>query len=230
MPGDHGDAQLAKLLGVPIGLTVIPENTHDGKHMRESFGQAHKDLIDGSTMIFDAGANNKTVLDTIVEDSMHCLIRKHFNKSDDAILAGFSEEGGECIDAGNGEYCLKRVFPSRVNCYFFSREFRNLKNKGVEKRARKKLKEAKDLQRDLEQGKKLNKRYQIDNVLIKATSHSRRSSPKSPRRRRRSASSWRRAPRAGRSSSAWSRTGTWTRVKRGPSTGPRTWRKSCSRR
>lgn len=34
---------------------------------------------------------------------------------------------------------------------------------------KKKLKEAKDLQNDLEHGKKLKKKYQIDNVLIKAT-------------------------------------------------------------
>ena len=164
-----GVAQLAKPLGVPIGLTVMPGNTHDGKHMLETFGQVREDLTDGSTMIFDAGANNKTVLDEIVEDSKHYLTRKRFNKSDDAILAGFSEETWECIDAEKGEYCLKRTFPSRVNYYFFSRELCDLEKKGVEKRARKKLKEAKDLQRDLEQGKRLKKRYQIDNVLIKAT-------------------------------------------------------------
>ena len=164
-----GVAQQAKPLGVPIGLTVEPGNTHDGRHMLRTFGQVRNDLSEGSTMIFDAGANNKTVLDTIVEDGKHYLTRKRFNRSDDAILAGFSEDAWECIDAEKGEYCLKRVFPSRVNYYFFSRELRDLERKGVEKRARKKLKEAKDLQRDLEQGRKLRKRYRIDNVLIKAT-------------------------------------------------------------
>ena len=44
-----------------------------------------------------------------------------------------------------GEYCLKRAFLSRVNYYFFSRELRDLEKKGVMKRARKKLEEAKDL-------------------------------------------------------------------------------------
>ena len=164
-----GVAQLAKPLGVPIGLTVEPGNTHDGRHMLRTFGQVRNDLSEGSTMIFDAGANNKTVLDTIVEDEKHYLTRKRFNRSDDAILAGFSEDAWECIDAEKGEYCLKKIFPSRVNYYFFSRELRDLERKGVEKRARKKLKEAKDLQRDLEQGRKLRKRYRIDNVLIKAT-------------------------------------------------------------
>ena len=164
-----GVAQLAKPLGVPIGLTVEPGNTHDGRHMLRTFGQVRNDLSEGSTMIFDAGANNKTVLDTIVEDGKHYLTRKRFNRSDDAILAGFSEDAWECIDAEKGEYCLKKIFPSRVNYYFFFRELRDLERKGVEKRARKKLKEAKDLQRDLEQGRKLRKRYRIDNVLIKAT-------------------------------------------------------------
>ena len=104
-------------------------------------------------MIFDAGANKKTVLDTVVEDGRHYLTRKRFNKSDDAILTRFSEDAWECIDVEKGEYCFKKVFSSRVNYYFFSRELRDLERKGVEKRARKKLK----------------KYYQIDNVLIKAT-------------------------------------------------------------
>lgn len=164
-----GVAQLAKPLGVPIGLTVEPGNTHDGRHMLRTFRQVRNDLSEGSTMIFDAGANNKTVLDTIVEDGKHYLTRKRFNRSDDAILAGFSEDAWECIDAEKGEYCLKKIFPSRVNYYFFSRDLRDLERKGVEKRARKKLKEDKDLQRDLEQGRKLRKRYRVDNVLIKAT-------------------------------------------------------------
>ena len=76
-----GVAQLAKPLGVPIGLTIMPGNTHDGKHMLETFSQVREDLTDGSTMIFDAGANNKDVLDTIVEDSKHYLTRKRFNRS-----------------------------------------------------------------------------------------------------------------------------------------------------
>ena len=100
-----GISKLAKPLGVPIGLTVMPGNTHDGKHMLETFGQVREDLPEGSTMIFDAGANNKTVLDTIVEDGKHYLTKKRFNRSDDAILAGFSEdmwrEFGTC---GSGIY------------------------------------------------------------------------------------------------------------------------------
>ena len=75
-----GDARLAKPLGVPIGLTVEPGNTHDGKHMMRTFGQVRKDLTGGSTMIFDAGANNKAVLDMVVEDG------EHFNPLNEAVL------------------------------------------------------------------------------------------------------------------------------------------------
>lgn len=103
-----GVAQQAKPLGVPIGLTVEPGNTHDGRHMLRTFGQVRNDLSEGSTMIFDAGANNKTVLDTIVEDGKHYLTRKRFNRSDDAILAGFSEDAWECIDAEKGSTASRR--------------------------------------------------------------------------------------------------------------------------
>lgn len=164
-----GIAQLAKPLGVPVGMTVMPGNTHDGKHMKATYGQVKDDLSDGSTMIFDAGANQKDVLDGIIGDRKHFLTRKRLNKSDDKLFGSFSEDTWECIDAEKGEYCLKKVFPSRVNYYFFSRELRDLELKGVEKKVKKKLKEAKDLQNDLEHGKKLKKKYQIDNVLIKAT-------------------------------------------------------------
>ena len=107
-----GIAQLAKLMGVPIGLTVMPGNTHDGRNMMETFGQVKDDLTRGSTRIFDAGANNKTVLDAIVGDGKHYLTGKRFNKSDDTILAGFSEDSWECIDVEKGEYCFKKVFSS----------------------------------------------------------------------------------------------------------------------
>ena len=120
-------------------------------------------------MVFDAGVNQKDVLDAIIVDRKHFLTRKRLNKSDDMIFAGFSEDSWESLDVEKGEYCLKKVFPSRVNYYFFSWELRELEMKGVEKKVKKKLKEAKDLQNDIEKGKKLKKRYQIDNVLIKTT-------------------------------------------------------------
>jgi transposase len=164
-----GVSQLAKPVGVPIGMTVMPGNTHDGNHMLHTYEQVRRDLKEGSKMIFDAGASQKDVLDTIVGDGKHFLTKKELNKSDDIIFAEFSEDKWECLDKEKGEYCLKRKFPSRVNYYFFSLEIRDLEFIGIEKRVQKKLKEARDLQNDIEKGKKLKKKYQISNVLIKAT-------------------------------------------------------------
>ena len=164
-----GIAQLAEPLCVPVGMTVMPGNMNDGKHMRTTYDQVREDLTEGSTMIFDAGANRKDILDMIVGDGGHFLTRKRLNKSDDAIFARFSEETWELMNSEKGEYCLKKKFPSRVNYYFFSEELKELEMKGVDKKVRKKLKEAKELRNDLEKGKKLKKRYQIDNILIKAT-------------------------------------------------------------
>ena len=72
--------------------------------------------------IFDPGANNKTVLEKIVEDSKHYLTRKRFNKSDDAILAGFLEESWECIDAEKG-ILSQEGLSVEVNYYFFPGSF-----------------------------------------------------------------------------------------------------------
>ncbi len=163
-----GISQLAKPVGVPIGMTVMPGNTHDGKHMLHTYDQVRRDLKEGSTIIFDAGASQKDVLETVTGDGKHFLTRKDLNKSDDAVFAGFSPDAWECLDADKGEYCMKRKFPSRVNYYFFSRELMDLELKGVEKRISKKLKEAKSLQEDLDKGRKMKKRYRISNVLIDA--------------------------------------------------------------
>ncbi len=54
-----GVAQLAKPLGVPIGLTVEPGSTHDGRHMLRTFGQVRSDLSEGSTTIFDTGPTTR---------------------------------------------------------------------------------------------------------------------------------------------------------------------------
>lgn len=53
-------------------------------------------------MMFDVGGNSMTVLDTIVEDGKHYLTRKRFNRNNDTILAGFSEDKWACIDSGRG--------------------------------------------------------------------------------------------------------------------------------
>jgi len=163
-----GIAQAAKPLCIPIGLTVMPGNTHDSKHMVHSYEQVKGDLGPGKNMVFDAGANCKDILDSIIADGNNFLTRKKLNKSDDKLFRSFSEDTWECVDGEKGEYCLKKRFPSRVNYYFYSRELYDLNMAARVKKADKLYREAVSLQKDLDNGKKLKRRYQIGNDLIEA--------------------------------------------------------------
>jgi len=163
-----GVAQAAKPLCIPLGLTVMPGNTHDSKHMAHSYGQVKGDLRKDTTMIFDAGANCKDVLDSIVDDGNNFLTRKKLNRSDDKLFGSFSKDTWECVDADKGEYCLKKRFPSRVNYYFYSQELYDLNMAARVKKADKLYREAVSLQKDLDDGKRLKKRYRIGNDLIEA--------------------------------------------------------------
>ena len=66
------------------------------------------DLRKDTTMIFDAGANCKDILDQIVDDGNNFLTRKKLNKSDDKLFESFSKDTWECVDEEKGEYCLKK--------------------------------------------------------------------------------------------------------------------------
>jgi len=164
-----GVAQLSKPYRVPIGMTVMPGNAHDGNHMKATYGEVKGDMAEGSTAVFDAGANQKDVTDAIVGDGFHFVTRRKHSSSVAGVYATFPGEGWECLDGERGEHCKKVVYPSRVNYYYHSRELHELEMLGVERRARKKYEEAKSLQRDIEGGKRLKKRYEIGNPLIKAT-------------------------------------------------------------
>ena len=70
------------------------------------------------------------------------------------------------IDAKKGIRGVKFLKPNSVNYLFFSR---NLQKEQLESRARKilrKIHEAKDIQTSIDQGKKLPKRFRINNLLI----------------------------------------------------------------
>lgn len=87
-----GVSQLAKPIAVPMGMTVMQGNTHDAKHMKETYGQVASDLTVGSTMIFDVVANSKPILDMITDDGKYFLTRKRLNRSDDRLFSEFSED------------------------------------------------------------------------------------------------------------------------------------------
>jgi len=164
-----GIAQLAKPLCIPVGMTVMPGNTHDSKHMIHSYDQVKDDIGTGRTMIFDAGANCKDILDRMIDDGNNFLTRKKLNVSDDKLFDSFSKDSWQCIDPEREEYCLVKRFPSRVNYYFFSRELYDLNISARRKKADKLYGEAVSLQNDLDRGKKLKKRFLIGNDLIEAS-------------------------------------------------------------
>ena len=79
-------------------------------------------LAPGSLVVFDRGANDKNNLERIELNRNDYLTAKKLNVSDDAVFQTFDPERWERIDVDTGVYALKRVFPSRVNYYFFSQK------------------------------------------------------------------------------------------------------------
>ncbi len=116
--------------------------------------------------MFDRGANDKSNLDRIELDGKDYLTAKKLNVSDDAVFQAFSKDDWECIDSESGVYALKRVFPSRVNYYFFSEKLKNGHLKSRRRKAERLLVEAVAIQNSLDRGKKLPKRFRINNPLV----------------------------------------------------------------
>lgn len=169
-PGERqltlGAAQLAPPYDVPIGLTIEAGNLNDQAHMRSTYGQVRRLLAPGSLVVFDRGANDKTNLDRIELDDNDYLTAKKLNVSDDAVFQAFSKDDWECIDAESGVYAVKRTFPSRVNYYFFSEKLKNDHLKSRRRKAERLLAEAVAIQNSLDRGKKLPKRFRINNPLV----------------------------------------------------------------
>jgi len=169
-PGERqltlGAAQLAPPYDVPIGLTVEAGNINDQAHMKATYGQGRRLLEPGSLIVFDRGANDEENIDRIELDGNDYLMAKKLNSSDDAVFHSFSENGWECIDAEDGVYALKRTFPSRVNYYFFSEKLKSDHLKSRRRKAERLLAEAVAIQKSLDHGKKLPKRFRINNPLV----------------------------------------------------------------
>ena len=169
-PGERqltlGAAMLAPPYDVPIGMTVEAGNVNDQTHMRATYGQVRRLLQPGSLVVFDRGANDKSNLERIELDGNDYLTAKKLNTSDDAVFGSFSKASWECIDAGDGVYALKKTFPSRVNYYFFSEKLKKDHLKSCRKKAERLLAEAKAIQASLDKGRKLPKRFRINNPLV----------------------------------------------------------------
>lgn len=139
---------------------------NDQAHMKATYGQVRRLLESGSVVVFDRGANDKPNLDRIELDGNDYLTAKKLNVSDDAVFQAFSEDAWECIDSESGVYAVKRTFPSRVNYYFFSEKLKNDHLKSLRHKAERLLAEAVAIQNSLDKGKRLPKRFRINNPLV----------------------------------------------------------------
>ena len=161
-----GLSELANPVNIPIGLTANPGNVNDQKHFRHTYNQIKYHLRKGSRIVFDKGANSRENLDLIIADRMKYLTAKKLNKSDDKRIRKFSKENAELIDEDKGIYGIKHPFPSRIDYFYFSE---SLKEKQLEAKLRKALrllKEAREIQKSIDNNKKLPKKFQIRNALI----------------------------------------------------------------
>ena len=159
-----GVAQLAPPVGVPIGMTVEAGNVNDQEHFRRTYDQVRSVLKEDSLIVFDKGANDKKNLDGIVLDSNDYLTSKKLNKSDDKVFASFDANVWERVD--DGVFALKREFPSRINYYFFSEKLKSEHLASRRRKAERLLAEARAIQNSLDGGRKLPKRFRINNPLV----------------------------------------------------------------
>jgi hypothetical protein len=99
-------------------------------------------------------------------DNLQYMTAKKLNKSDDRIISRFWNYSPVTIDVEKGIHGIKIVKPNSVNYLFFSK---NLQKEQLESRARKilrQIREAKDIQKSIDHGKKLPTRFRINNLLI----------------------------------------------------------------
>lgn len=162
-----GISELAKPINVPIGMTVKPGNVNDQVHFDDTFGQVENRLRKGSMVVFDQGANRKENLDRIEHSKLKYLTARQINKSDEATwIKDFDKTKAELVDERYGVYGLKKKFPSRVNYLFFSEHLYELNMASKFRKVERLFNEAGEIQRLIENNKKLPKRYRINNPLI----------------------------------------------------------------
>jgi len=161
-----GVTELTAPINVPIGMTVQPGNVNDVTHFPATFHQVKRHLKPGSLVIFDKGASSKKNLNLILESKLKYLTAKRWNTSDDAVARTFSKDTWELIDANDGIYGFKKVFPSRVDYFYFSEKLQQDQLETKARYALRELEEAKLIQRSLDMNHGLPKRFTITNRLV----------------------------------------------------------------
>lgn len=161
-----GISELAEPINIPIGITVKEGNVPDVTHFTDTYQQINTKLKKGSRIVFDKGANSKGNIKLILKDKMKYLTSKKLNASDDKRIETFDKSKAELIDSKKGIYGIKFVKPNSIDYFYFSeaREVQQLEASA--KRAMRKLEEAKEIQRSIDNNRQLPKKYRINNVLI----------------------------------------------------------------
>ncbi len=161
-----GISEVAGPINIPIGITINKGNLNDMKHFPDTYNQVKDRLKPGSLITFDKGANSKKNIDLILADKMKYLTSKKLNKSDDKRIKKFDKSEAELIDAEKGVYGIKYVRPSSTDYFYFSENLQKDQLKSRARKALQKLREAKEIQKSIDNKKQLPKRFRINNVLI----------------------------------------------------------------
>jgi transposase len=161
-----GISELSSPINVPIGITVNKGNLHDSKHFVDTYEQIKDKLKSGSLITFDKGAHSKQNIDLIIADKMKYLTSKKLNKCDDKRIKEFDKNKAELVDAKKGVYGIKFVKPSSIDYFYFSENLQKDQLKSRARKALQKLKEAKEIQKSIDNKKQLPKKFRINNVLI----------------------------------------------------------------
>jgi len=162
-----GLAELAAPINIPIGITVREGNVNDQVHFVETFNQVKDRLKKGSLVVIDQGANRKENLDLIESHQLKYVTARKLNKSDEKTwIKSFDKTKAELVDEENGVYGLIRKFPSRTNYLFFSEKLYHDKIESKLRKVDRLFAEAEMIQKSLEKGKGLPKRFRITNPLV----------------------------------------------------------------
>jgi transposase len=161
-----GVSELSAPINLPVGITVEKGNMNDQTHFKKTYQQVKDKLKDNSLIIFDKGANSIDNLDLIKGDGMDYLTGKKLNSSDDKLIRIFDQLSPEVIDEEKGIYGIKIVKPSSVNYLYFSEALKKQHLEAGTRKALKMLEEAKEVQKSIENNKKLPKKFRINNKLI----------------------------------------------------------------
>ena len=161
-----GISQLRAPMNIPVGLTIKPGNLNDQSHFKPTFLQICDKLKEKSLVVFDKGGQSKDNLDLVLAHKMKYLSSKKLNKSDDKLIKTFIASKENIVDEVQGIYGEIIKYPSRFDYFLFSEQLKKDQIETKLRMAERKFVEAKEIQLALNNGKKLPKRFIVNNPLV----------------------------------------------------------------